>query len=126
MDTGKKNFCRLNFSYAQNIFATFLNEIDSRGLTKENAQLNRQNEFSFIQTKLVYCLTRKTLWCNNLVQKNCIFLHRETLEKQLGVWLPGTTHYIFGNQFYSKNKKSSDFIYSSIFMLENIYYHNFT
>ena len=102
-DTGKKILYRLNPWYAQNIFATFLHEMGSRGPTKENAQLNRQNEFSFTQIKLVYWLTRKIPWCNSLVQKICIFLHRETLEKQLGVGSPGTTHYIFGNQFYSKN-----------------------
>ena len=38
-----------------------------QGLTKGNTYLTRQNEFSFTEIKLVYCLTRKTLRCNSLV-----------------------------------------------------------
>ena len=35
-------------------------------------------------------------------------------------------HYIFGDQFYSKNARKLDSMYSSVFMLENIWYYNFT
>ena len=34
-------------TYARNIFATLLHEMGSSGPTTENAQLNRQNDFSF-------------------------------------------------------------------------------
>ena len=42
-----------------------------RGLTEGNSQLTRQNE-------IVYCLTRKTLRCNSLVQKICMFHQKGT------------------------------------------------
>ena len=98
------------------------------GPTQENAQSNRQSDFSFILIKLAYCLTGKTLWYNCLVQKICMFPQKETSHckssSPLSLW--GPKHCIFGNLLYSKNAKSSDFMYSSIFMLENICYHNFT
>ena len=59
-------------------FTTLLHEMGPRRLTKENAQLTRQNDFCFTKIKLVYCLTRKTLKCNNLVQKMCMFLQKGT------------------------------------------------
>ena len=43
------------------------------GHTKGNARLTRQNDFTFSKIKLVYCLTRKTLKCNSLVQRLCMF-----------------------------------------------------
>ena len=45
-----------------------------------------------------------------------------TPQKQLGVSFPGTKHYIFGNQFSA----SSNSMHFCIFMLEIIWYHNFT
>ena len=90
--------------------------------TKENAQLNRQNDFSFTEIKLVYCLTRKTLWCNSLVQKICIFLRKEISPAEAARrWFPGDPSTIFlASIFTQKMQKSSDSMYSSIFMLENI------
>ena len=35
------------FNLHMHIFATFLHEMGPQGPTKENAQLNRQNDFSF-------------------------------------------------------------------------------
>ena len=43
------------------------------GHTNGNARLTRQNDFTFSKIKLVYCLTRKTLKCNSLVQRLCMF-----------------------------------------------------
>ena len=62
------------------------------GPTTGNAQLIRQNDFSFTEIKLVYCLTRKTLKCNSLVQKICLFPQKETshCKKQLSAGSPGT------------------------------------
>ena len=99
--------------------------------TKENTQLNGQNNFSFTYIKLVYCLTRKTLWCNSLVRKICIFLQKETSHckssSALGPREPKYPSTIFlATNFTQKMPKSSDSMYSSIFMLENICYHNFT
>ena len=81
----------------------------SQGPTKGNTQLIRQNEFSFTLIKLVYCLKRQSLKCNGLVQKICSFLQKET------------SHHIT-----LKMPRSSDFMYSSYFMLENIWHHHFT
>ena len=52
----------------------------------------RQNDFSFTQIKLVYCLTRKTLKWNSLVQKICLFLQKQP-----------------DDHFYSKNAKKLRF-----------------
>ena len=92
-------------------FRTLLHEIGPQEPTKENAQLNRQNDFSFTWIKLVYCLIRKTLWCNSLVQKICMFLQKETSHCRSSSALGprGPKHYIFGNQFYSKNAKKLRF-----------------
>ena len=67
------------------------------GPTKENAELNRQNNFSFTYIKLVYCLRRKRLWCNSLVQKMCMLLAKET---------------VLATSFTQKMQKSSDFMFS--------------
>ena len=41
----------------------YCSEMGPRGPTKENAQLNRQNDLSFTQIELKHCLTRKKLCC---------------------------------------------------------------
>ena len=42
-------------------------------------------------------------------------------------WVPqGSKHYIFGDHFTQKMPESSGSMYSSILMLENIWYHHFT
>ena len=61
--------------------------------------------------KLEYCLTRKTIKCNTLVQKICMFLQKETSCRKssfaLGPqWLE---RYIFGDQFYVKNTRKLRF-----------------
>ena len=57
-----------------------------------------------------------------------MFLQKVTshCQKSLVLGPQGSKHYIFGNHFYSKMPKSSNPIYSSFFMLENIWYHHFT
>ena len=82
-----------------------------QGPTKGKAQLIRQNDFSFIQIKLVHCLTRKTLKYNSLVQKICLFLQKETSHcKSSLAWGPqGPKQYIFSENFYSKNAKKFRF-----------------
>ena len=100
----------------------------SPGTQKENAEVNRQNYFSFSEIKLVYCLTRNTLWCNSLVQKICMFPQKEISHcrnsSALSPWRPNTIFLV--TSFTQKMQKSSDSMYSSIFMLENICYRNFT
>ena len=76
----------------------------------------RQNDFSFTQIKLVYCLTRKTLKWNSLVQKICLFLQKETSHCKSSL----TT------TFTRKMPRSSDSMYFFHFMLENIWHHHFT
>ena len=93
-----------------------------QGHTKGNAQLIRQNYFSFTQIKLVYYLTRKTLKCNSLVQEICVFLQKEISHcKQLGV-----SRIFSMTTFTQIMPGSSDSLYSSYFMLENIWHHHFT
>ena len=82
--------------------------------TKGNAQL--ENDFPFTQIKLVYCLTRKTLKWNSLVQKICLFLQKETSHCKSSL----TT------TFTRKMPRSSDSMYFFYFMLENIWHHYFT
>ena len=82
-----------------------------RKLTKGNTQLTRQNDFSFTQIKLVYCLSRKTLKCDSLVKKNCMLLQKGTshCKNSLALGPQGPKHYIFGDHFYSKNAKKLRF-----------------
>ena len=90
---------------------------------KRNAQLTRKNYFSVTWIKLVYCLARKTLKCNSLVQKICtgIFLQKGTsLEKQLGVESPGTQAVYYGDYFYSNNGKKLKF---RVFLLFHVRKH---
>ena len=93
-----------------------------RGLTKGNTQLTRQNDFSFAQIKLAYCLKRKTLKCNSLVQKICMFLQKETshCKNSLALGPQGPKHYILATIFTRKMLESSDFMHFSFLMLENI------
>ena len=55
--------------------------------------------------KLVYCLTRKTVKCNSLVQKICLL--RDKSSFALGP--QGPKHYIFGDHFYLKNARKLRF-----------------
>ena len=63
------------------------------------------------KSKLVYCLTRKTLRCNGLVHKICMFLQKETshCKSSLALGPQRPKHYIFGNHFYSKNARKLRF-----------------
>ena len=74
----------------------------------------------------MYCLTRKTLKCNSLVQKLCLFLQKETSHwrNNLALGPQKPKQYIFGDQFYLP--KSSDSMYSSYFKLENMWNHLYT
>ena len=76
----------------------------------------------------MYCLTRKTLECNSLVQKMCLFLRKETLhcKSNLALGSRGPKQYIFGDHFYLKNAKNLRFPDYFYFMLENIWHHHFT
>ena len=78
---------------------------------KGNAQLIRQNDFSFTCIKLVCCFTRKTLKCNKFVQNICLFLQKEIThcKNSLALGPQGPKQYIFGNHFYSKNTKKLRF-----------------
>ena len=60
---------------------------------------------------IMYCLTRKTLSCNSLVLKICMFRQKETshCNSSLALGLQRTKHYIFGNQSYSKNARKLRF-----------------
>ena len=59
----------------------------------------------------MYCLTRKTLRCNSLVQKICMFLQKETSQckNSLALGPQGPKHNIFGNHFYWKNARKLRF-----------------
>ena len=72
----------------------------------------------------MYCLTKTTLKCKSLVQKICIFLQKETshCKNSLSLGAQGRKHYIF---FTRKMPESLDSMYSSFFMLENIWHHYF-
>ena len=72
-----------------------------------NAQLTRENDFSFTWIKIVYCLIKKTLKYNSLVQKSFFekFPQKDTSHYKssfaLGPQEP--KQYIFGDHIYSKN-----------------------
>ena len=84
-----------------------LHEKRTWGPTKENPQTKW---IFFYIIKLVYCLTRKTLKWNSLVQKLFVSLKRDiTLEKQLGVGSSGTQAIHFGDYFYSNNARKLRF-----------------
>ena len=70
----------------------------------------------------MYCLTRKTLKCNILVQKFCIFLQKETSHcKNSFVLVPqGHKQYILGNYFYSNSARKLRF---HIFLLLHVRKH---
>ena len=59
----------------------------------------------------MYCLTRKILKCNSLVEKTCLFLKKETshCKNSLALGLQGPKQYIFGDHFYLKNVKKLRF-----------------
>ena len=62
-----------------------MHEIGPQGPTKGNAQLIRENDFSFTKVKLVYCLTRKKLNCNSFVSPGTP-LKLEQIHNLLWVW----------------------------------------
>ena len=90
-----------------------MHEMGPREPTTGNTQLTRQNDILFTEMELVYCLTRKTLKCNSLVQKICMFLQKETsyckssFALSPGPW--GPKHYIFGDRFYFENARKLRF-----------------
>ena len=61
--------------------------------------------------KLEYCLKRKTIKCNTLVQKICMFLQKETSCRKSSFALgpQGPERYIFGDHFYVKNTRKLRF-----------------
>ena len=70
----------------------------------------------------MYCLTRKTLKCNSLIQKICLFLQKETshCKNSLALGPQGPKQYIFGDHFYSKNAKKLRF---HVFLLFHVRKH---
>ena len=79
---------------------------------------------------LVYYFTSKTLKSNSLVQKNYLqsFLRKSYHTTEAARhWVHGDPSTIFlATSFTWKMLESSDSMYSSIFMLENTWYYNFT
>ena len=77
---------------------------------------------------IMYCLTRKTLSCNSLILKICMFRQKETSHCNSSLALvsrePSTI--FLATNLTRKMPESSDFMYSSFLMLENIWYHHFT
>ena len=59
----------------------------------------------------MYCLTRKTLECNSLVQKICMFLQKETSygKSSFALGPQGPKHYIFCDHFCLKNARRLKF-----------------
>ena len=91
-------------------------------------KLTRQNDISFTLFKLVYCLARDslsvTVWFRKLV---CFFKKRHHTAKTGWRWVPRDPSTIFlATTFTWKMPESSNSMYSSFFMLENIRYHHFT
>ena len=70
----------------------------------------------------MYCLTRKTLNCDSLVQKICLFFQKETshCKSSLALGPQGPKQYIFGDHFYSKNAKKLRF---HVFLLFDVRKH---
>ena len=74
----------------------------------------------------MYCLRRKTLKCNSFIQKICIFLWEDTLlQKQLVLDPKDPSSIFLATTFTWITPGSSDSMYSSYFMLENIWHHDF-
>ena len=59
----------------------------------------------------MYCLTRKTLKCNRLTLKICMFLQKEKSHCKTSLVLgpQGPKQYIIGDHFYSKNVRKLRF-----------------
>ena len=93
-------------------------------VTKGNAQLTRQNDILSTWMKLVYCLTKKALHCNSLIQKIYMFLQKNKSYCKINFTLgaQGPKQYIFGDHFYIKNTRKLGSMYFSFFMG----YHHFT
>ena len=82
---------------------------------------------TFSWHKLVCCLTRKKLRCNNSLRTFVCFFIKISHCKKSSVLGPGKPkHYIFGNQFYLKNARKLGFHVFLIFALKSIWYHSFT
>ena len=59
----------------------------------------------------MYCLTRKTLKCNSLVQKICVSSKRDIHYKNsFSLGPQGPKQYIFGDHFYMKNARKLKFL----------------
>ena len=84
--------------------------------THGNIQLTGQNDFSLTQITLVHCLTGKTLWQSS---SNYFYVSSEK-----DITFQSTAY--FANIFIWKIPGSSDSMYSSTYMLENIWYNNLT
>ena len=98
------------------------------GPTKGNAQLTRQNDISFTLFKLVYCLAREyfsvTVWfikCVRFFKKR----HHTAKTAWCSVTRDPSTIFLATN-FTQKMPEISNSTYSSLFMLENIWYHHLT
>ena len=66
----------------------------------------------------MYCLTRKTLKCNSLVQKICMFLQKRHHRKNSLVLGPqGHKEYVFGDYFYSNNARELRFHVFLLFLV---------
>ena len=77
--------------------------------------------------KIVYCLTRKTQRCNSLVQSICMFLQKEKSHyRNSSTQFNSSSTMLLATSFTRKMPESSDSMYSSIFTVENIWYHHFT
>ena len=83
-------------------FSTLWHEMVPLGPTKGKPKLIRKNDFS---------LTTKTLKFSSLIQNICMFLQKETSHWRIRLSLHFicTKHYVFGNQFYSKNARKLKF-----------------
>ena len=76
----------------------------------------------------MYCLKRKTLKGNSLVQKICMFFQKETshCKSSLELGPQGPKQYIFRDHFYSENAWKVRFHAFLLFYVKNIWNHNFT
>ena len=94
----------------------------SSGTHKRKCSINRQNKFPFTEFKLVYILIRKTLKCNSLVVKHCVFLQKKTshFKRILLLNSQGTKQYIFGDYFYSNNVRKLRFCVILLFHVRKL------
>ena len=94
-----------------------------RELTKGNTllELTRQNEQCTVSQGKHLGVT---VWFRKFV---CFFIKRHHTAKTAWRWVPrGPSTIFLATSFTRKMPESSDFMYSSFLMLENIWYHHFT